>query len=68
MVEWSCTEERINKRGPYIFVEWSCTNKINKSMRTLTLDRMVVQPRKKTQKKEDHMFWSKCRVHITETN
>ena len=40
MVEWSCTKERINERGPCIFVEWSCANKINKSLRTLSLGRM----------------------------
>ena len=27
-------KERINERGRYILVEWSCTNKEIKSMRT----------------------------------
>ena len=26
MVEWSCTKKRLNERGSYIFVEWSCAN------------------------------------------
>ena len=42
MVEWSCTKERINERGTYIFVKWSNTNKRNKSMGTLNSGRMVV--------------------------
>ena len=42
MVEWSCTKERLNERGPYIFVEWSCAYKINKSVGTLNSGRMVV--------------------------
>ena len=32
LVEWSCTNESLNERGPYIFVEWSCANKRNKSV------------------------------------
>ena len=32
-----CTKERINERGPYNLVEWPCTNKRNKSLKTLTL-------------------------------
>ena len=42
MVEWSCTKERLNERGPYILVEWSCANKRNKSVGTLNSGRMVV--------------------------
>ena len=42
MVEWSCTKERLNERGPYIFVEWSFANKINKSVGTLYSSRIVV--------------------------
>ena len=42
MVEWSCTKERLNERGPYIFVEWSCAYKRNKSVGTLNSGRMVV--------------------------
>ena len=42
MVEWSCTKERLNERGPYIFVEWLCANKINKSVGTLYSSRIVV--------------------------
>ena len=30
-------EKKINGRGPYNLAEWSCTNKKNKSMRTLIL-------------------------------
>ena len=36
------TKERLNERGPYTFVEWSCANKRNKSVRTLISGRMVV--------------------------
>ena len=42
MVEWSCTKERLNERGPYNLVEWSCTNKINQSVEALNSGRMVV--------------------------
>ena len=42
MVEWSCTKERLNGREPYIFVEWSCAYKVNKSVGTLNSGRMVV--------------------------
>ena len=42
MVEWSCTKERLNERRPYIFVEWSCAYKRNKSVETLISGRMVV--------------------------
>ena len=42
MVEWSCTKERINERGPYILIKWFYAHKRNKSMRTLTFGRMVV--------------------------
>ena len=42
MVEWSCTKERLNERGPYIFVEWWCANKRNKSVGTINSGRMVV--------------------------
>ena len=42
MVERSCTKERLNERGPYIFVEWTCANKRNKLMGTLNSGRMVV--------------------------
>ena len=34
--------ERINERGSYIFLEWSCTNKIIKSVGILNSGRMVV--------------------------
>ena len=57
MVEWLCAKERINNKGPYVLVERSCENEL-----------ILEDPRKKAQKKEDHMFWSKCRVHITKTN
>ena len=46
MVEWSCTKERINERGPYILAEWSCANIRNKSVSTLSLGPMVVYERK----------------------
>ena len=36
------TKERLNERGPYIFVEWWCANKINKSVGTLNSGRMVM--------------------------
>ena len=42
MVEWLCTKERLNERGPYILVEWSCAKKRNKSVGTLNSGRMVV--------------------------
>ena len=42
MVKWSCTKERFNERGPYIFVEWSGAYKINKSVGILNSGRMVV--------------------------
>ena len=45
MVEWSWTKGRITERGPYIFVEWSCANERNKSVRTLIFGRMVVHKR-----------------------
>ena len=36
-------QEVVDKeRGPYIFVEWSCANKRNKSLRTLFFGQMVV--------------------------
>ena len=35
-------KERINERGPYIFVEWSCANKRNKSVGTLNSGRILV--------------------------
>ena len=41
MVEWSCTKEKINERGPYISVEWSCANKRSESVGTLNSGRMV---------------------------
>ena len=34
--------ERINERRSYIFLEWSCTNKIIKSVGILNSGRMVV--------------------------
>ena len=46
LVEWSCTKEGINERGPYTFVEWSCANKTNKSVWTLILGQMVVHKKK----------------------
>ena len=39
-------KKRVNKRGPHIFVEWSCANKRNKSVRALSFGRMVVDKRK----------------------
>ena len=42
MLKWSCTKERINERGPYNFVEWSCANKINRAVENLNFGRMVV--------------------------
>ena len=66
MVEWSSKKERINERGTYIFVKWSCTNKICKSVWTLSLGRMVVH--KKESMTEDHIFRSNGRVHIKEIN
>ena len=50
MVEWSCSKERINEREPYIFAEWSCVNKWNKSVGTLSLGRMVVHKGKINEK------------------
>ena len=35
-------KERINERGPYIFVEWSCVNKINKSVGNLNSGQILV--------------------------
>ena len=32
MVEWSCTKEIINERGPYNLVEWPCANKKKKKI------------------------------------
>ena len=54
MVEWSCTnfgqlvanKERINERGSYIFVKWSCASKRDKSTRDLIFGRIVVHKRK----------------------
>ena len=43
MVEWSCRKERLNERRLYIFVEWSRTYKINKSVGTLNSGRMFVR-------------------------
>ena len=59
MVEWSCTKERLNERGSYIFVEWSCANKKNKSVSTLSLGWMVVT-KERTNEKEPHIWvkWS----------
>ena len=42
MVEWSCTKERLNEKGPYIFVKWSCANKRNKSLGKLNSGRIFV--------------------------
>ena len=63
LLEWSCTKERKNDRGPYIIVEWSCANKRNKSVWTLIFRRMVVHKRK-SKLKEDHIFLSNGRVQI----
>ena len=41
-----CKKKKINERGPYILVERSCKNKINRSMRTIILGLMVVHKRK----------------------
>ena len=49
------------KEDHIFFVEWSCPNKINKSVRTLSLDRMVVYKRK-------IIFLSNGRVQIKEIN
>ena len=32
MIEWLCTNERLNKRESCIFVEWSCANKKKKKI------------------------------------
>ena len=61
MVKWSGAKERINERGPYILVGWSCINKRNQSMRTLIFGRMVVyKKKKKLKERRPHIFvkWS----------
>ena len=35
-------KKRINERGPYVSVEWSCGHKRNKSLMTLIFGRMVM--------------------------
>ena len=42
MVEWSCTIERLNERGPYILVEWSCAKKRKRSVGALNSGWMVM--------------------------
>ena len=42
MVEWSYTKERVNERRSYIFVEWFCANRRNKSVGILNSVQMVV--------------------------
>ena len=39
---YDITKERLNERELYLFVEWSCANKRNKSVGTLNSGRMVV--------------------------
>ena len=42
---WSngCAQkQRLHEKGPYIFAEWSCTHKRNKSVGNLNSGRMVV--------------------------
>ena len=64
MVEWSCTKERLNERRPYIFVELSCANKRNKSVRTLSLGRMGVLNKKNNER--GPYYSVNGRVHIKE--
>ena len=42
LVEWLCTKERLNERGPYTLVEWSCVNMRNKSVETINSARIVM--------------------------
>ena len=42
MVDSSYAKKRLNERGPYIFDEWPCANKRNKSVGTLNSGRRVV--------------------------
>ena len=42
LVHWSCAKERLNERGRYNSVEWSCAHRRNKPMRTLIFGRIVV--------------------------
>ena len=39
-------KRKINKRRPYILVEWSCANKRNKSMRAIIFGQIVVHQKK----------------------
>ena len=42
------TKEKINKRGPYIWVKWSCTNKRKKRQeRTIYFSQMVMYKQRK---------------------
>ena len=41
-----CKRKNVNERGSYTLVDWSCANKINKSMRTLIFGPMVVHKSK----------------------
>ena len=52
-------KERINERRSYTFVEWSCTNKRNKSRRTLIFGRMVVH-KERINERRSYIFveWS----------
>ena len=73
MVEWSCTKERLNERGPYIFVEWSCGNKRNKSLWKLNSGQMVVHIasakipdcEERTYPPFKHLLWAIPRLIVT---
>ena len=41
MVECSCTKEILNEIGQYVFPEWACANKSNKSLRPQNSGRTV---------------------------
>ena len=49
------TKETLNERGSYIFVEWLCANKRNKSVRTLIFGRMFVT-KERLNERGPHIF------------
>ena len=66
MVEWSCTKEIINERGPYNLVEWPCANKkkkINEDPSFRSNGRAL-----KKEMKEDTIIKSNGRVQIKKIN
>ena len=61
-----CRRKNVNERGSYTLVDWSCANKINKSMRTLIFGPMVADKERIFEK--GSYFLSNGSVQINEIN